>query len=71
MPRIKADDVELPASQLMHEPRRHGAGLDANAGVPSRMPPHHPLDLRRVRGALATPQPAAGLVNNADRRELL
>ena len=49
MPGVKADDVEPSASHLMHEPQRHGAGLDANAGVLSRMPPHHPLDLYWVR----------------------
>ena len=37
----------------------------------SRMPPHHPLNPCWVRGALATPQPAASLVHDADRRQLL
>ena len=39
--------------------------------LPSRMPPHHLLDLPWVRGAQAAPQPASCLVHDADRRHLL
>ena len=71
MPGVKANNVEPPASQLVHEPGRHRAGLDANPGVLSRMPLYHTLDLPWVRGALTAPQPATSLVYDADRRQLL
>jgi len=71
VPGVQAGDVEPSAAQFMHEPRRHRTGFQPDMRVVSRMPPHHPLDLLRVRGALATPHPAAGLVNHTDRRKLL
>jgi hypothetical protein len=71
VPRIKAGDVEPACAQLMHQPRRHRPGLDADPGVLSRMPLYRTLDLPWIRGALATPQPATGLIDDADRRQLL
>ena len=71
VPRIEADDVEPAAAQLVHKPRRHRAGLDADPGLFSRVPLHRPLDLPGVRGTLAPPQPATGLIDHADRRQLL
>jgi hypothetical protein len=71
VPHIKADDVELSTSQFVHKPERHGASLDADLGVFSRMPPDCPFNLPWVGGALAAPQPATSLVYDADRRQLL
>jgi len=71
MPGVKANNVEPPAAQLVHEPGRHRPGLDADLGIPSRMPPDCQFNLPWVRGALATPQPAASLVYDAQRRQLL
>jgi hypothetical protein len=48
MPRVKARNVERSAAQLMHEPWRHRASFDPDAGVVSSMPPNSQLDLRRV-----------------------
>ena len=47
------------------------AGLDADADLVSAVSSHGPFDLLRVRGTLTAPQPATGIVNNADRRQLL
>ncbi len=56
---------------FLRKPRRHRPSLDPDLGVLSRMPSQCPLDLPWVRGALAAPRPATGLVDNADRRQLL
>ena len=45
MPRVQARDVEAPAAQPVHQPWRHGTGLDADAGFVSAVPPYGPLDL--------------------------
>ena len=71
MPGVKAGDVEPSAVQFMHDPRRHGTSLQPHMRVISRTPPHRTLDLLWVGGTLTTPQPATGLVDDADRRQLL
>ncbi len=71
MPGVKANNIEPSCAQFMHKPWRHGAGLNADPGVLSRMPPYRPLDLPWVLSALAAPQPASRLVDDADRRQLL
>jgi len=38
VPGVEANNVEPPAAQLMHKPRLHRPGLDADPGVISRMP---------------------------------
>src|SRR5438270_11675262 len=55
----------------MHKPRRHGPSFHADPGVLSRMLSYRTPDLPGVRGALAAPQPAADLVHDADRGQLL
>src|SRR5689334_500284 len=55
----------------MNQPRRHRPSLDPNPSVASRMASHSSLDLLRVGVTLATPEPAACLVNDADRGEPL
>src|SRR5580692_2469694 len=71
MPGVKACDFEPPAAQFVHQPWRHGTGLDADTRILFGMPTYHPLDLFGVRCALTTPKPATGAVNDADRRQLL
>ena len=65
VPGIKAGDVEPSCAQFMHQPGRHGAGLDPGSRIFSRQLPHHPLDLPWVRGALTAPEPASCLVHDA------
>ena len=67
MPGVKACDFEPPAAQFVHQPWRHGTGLDADTRILFGMPTYHPLDLFGVRCALTTPKPATGAVNDADR----
>jgi hypothetical protein len=71
VPGVEAGDVETSVAQPMHKPWRHGASLQADLRVISRVPPYRALDPLRVRGALAAPHPATGLVDDADRRQLL
>src|SRR5215469_7589409 len=55
----------------MHQPWRHGTGLDTDAGILAAMPLGGAFDLFRFRGALATPQSATGIVHDTDRRQFL
>ena len=55
----------------MHEPWRHRARLDPNAGVISRMSAHRSGDLFRLCGALTPPQSMASIVDDANGRRLL
>src|SRR5215472_10449709 len=71
MPGVKAGDVEPAATQFVYQPRRHWTGFDAVTGVLSGMPTHRRLDVFRVRRALTPPQPATGIVDDANRRHLL
>ena len=71
MPGVKASDVEPAATQFVYQPWRHRTGFDADTGILSGMPTHRPLNLFRVRRALTPPQSATGIVNDADRRQLL
>jgi hypothetical protein len=71
VPGVEAGNVEVSRTQFMHEPRRHGPGLDAKLGILSRMPPYDARNLLRVGRTLAAPKPRAGLVNNTDRSQLL
>src|ERR1700722_7874895 len=71
MPGVKASDVEPAATQFVYQPWRHGTGFDADTGILSGMPVHRPVDLFRVRRALTPPQPATGIVNDADRGQPL
>src|SRR6516225_5089760 len=64
VPSVQACDFEPAAAQFVHEPWRHGAGLDADTRILFGMPTHHPLNMFRVRRAMATPQPTTGIVNN-------
>ena len=45
MPGVKACDFEPPAAQFVHQPWRHGTGLDADTRILLGMPTYHPLDL--------------------------
>ena len=65
------DFPEQHRTKLHSQPWRHRARFDADAGTISAMPTHHSLDLFGVRCALTTPHSATGIVNDADRRQLL
>jgi hypothetical protein len=67
MPGVKASDVEPAATQFVYQPWRHRTGFDTDTGILSGVPTHRPLNLFRVRRALAPPQPATDAVNDADR----
>src|SRR5262245_35623990 len=71
MPGVEACDFEAAATQFVYQPWCHGAGFDADAGIVFGMPTHHSLDLFRIRRALTTPHSATGIVDDADRRQLL
>ncbi len=71
MPGVETDDIEPALTQCVHEPWRHRAGLQPHTSVFSRMSLDHPLELLRIGRALASPEPSTGLVNNADRGQLL
>lgn len=55
----------------MHQPWRHWPGFEPDTSIISRMPYHDPLELRGIGRALTTPHPLAGLIDNADRGQLL
>jgi hypothetical protein len=66
MPSVETNDFKSESAEFMHQPWRHRASLDANAGIISRMSAHHSGDLFRRRGALAPPQPATSIVHDAN-----
>ena len=71
MPSVETNDFKSESAEFMHQPWRHRASLDANAGIISRMSAHHSGDLFRRRGALAPPQSATGVVDDANGCHLL
>jgi hypothetical protein len=71
VPGIEAGDIEPSRAEFMHEPRRHRPRLDPDPRIASRVPTDHPRNLLRVGRALATPEPTSGVVDNADRSQLL
>jgi hypothetical protein len=66
MPGIKADYVELSPAQFMSQPGCHGARLDPDRRPISSMPPDGLLDLLWMRRALAPPEPATSVIDDAD-----
>ena len=71
MPSVETNDFKSESAEFMHQPWRHRASLDANAGVIPRMSAHHSGDLFRCRKALAPPQPATSIVDDANGCHLL
>jgi transposase len=71
VPGVETNDLKPQSAKFMHEPWRHRASLDPNAGVISRMSAHRSGDLFRRRGALTPPQSKAGIVDDANGRHLL
>jgi hypothetical protein len=71
MPGVETGDVKLLRAQFVHEPWRHRPGLEPDLGIAPRMPPDCTRNLSRVGCALATPKPAASVVDNANRSQLL
>jgi hypothetical protein len=47
---IKTGDVEAKVEQLMHQPRRHGTRLKADADILSAVPRQDTPDLLRIVG---------------------
>ena len=52
------NDLRLPATVSSDQ-------FSDDAYIIPRMPPHRPLDQFRLRSALATPEPASGIVDHA------
>ena len=71
VPGVETNDLKSQSAKLMHEPWRHRARLDPNAGVISRMSAHRSGDLFRLCGALTPPQSMASIVDDANGRRLL
>src|SRR5215469_5023056 len=61
---IEAGDIEPLRAEFMHEPRRHWPSLDPDPRSISRMSADQPRNLLRIAGALATPDPTSGIVDN-------
>ena len=59
------------ATQFVSPPWRHGTGFDTDTDILSGVPTHRLADLFRVRRALTPPQPTTGIVDDADRGQLL
>jgi hypothetical protein len=66
VPSVETNDLKPKSAEFMHEPWRHCAGLDSNAEVIPRMFTHHSGDLFRRYRALASPQLATGVVDDAN-----
>jgi hypothetical protein len=66
MPGVETNDLQPESAELMHEPWRHRAGRDANAGVIPQMSTRRSRDLFRRCGALASLQFATGVVDDAN-----
>src|SRR5215472_8425079 len=71
VPGIEAGDIEPPRPKFMHQPRRHWPSLDPDPRSNSRVLADQPRNLLRIGRALATPDPTSGVVDDADRRQLL
>ena len=69
--RVEANDFKPQIAEFMHEPWRHRSGLDPQTCIISRMPADQNPDLFWNGGALAPPQSAASIVDDANRRRLL
>src|SRR5208283_2127181 len=50
VPSVETNDFKSESAQFMHQPWRHRASFDANAGFIPRMSAHHSGDLFRRRG---------------------
>jgi len=66
VPSVETNDFKSESAEFMHKPWRHRASLDPNAGVIPRMSTHRCGNLFRRRGALATPQSAPDIVDDAN-----
>jgi hypothetical protein len=66
VPSVETNDFKSESAEFMHEPWRRRASLDPNPEVIARMSTHHSSDLFRRGGALAPPQSATGVVDNAN-----
>jgi hypothetical protein len=70
-PGVKTLDIKPSVAQAMNKPGRHRTGLDTHLDVSTGMSQHACRDRFGVCDAHASPEPAALLVNDADRRRLL
>jgi len=68
---VETNNIQSPLAERVHEPWRHRAGFQPDTSVLSRMPFYDSFELHGIGGALTTPYPSAGLVDNADRGQLL
>ena len=67
MPGIETDNIKPASTQCVHQPWRYRSGLRPHTSMFF----DHPLELLWISRALAAPKPSSGLVNNADRGQLL
>ncbi len=68
---IETNNIETAPSKFMHQPRRHGTGLDANMRIITRMAADRRFNSIGFGGANATPEAVAIYINNTNCRRLL
>jgi hypothetical protein len=71
MPGINTDHIEGTGAKLMHQPRRHRPRLQTDHGFFRALTLYRSCDRVRRGSALASPEPSALLIDNADRRRSL